>query len=122
MAAYASTVTIHTPKAERISRNLGMIAGKINITNYNATTTEETGITKYFLPSAVTGLEKGIVSFAVTHVENPYVFTFNGSTGKFKVYSQSGSAAIDDISIADTAVTIAALSVAALTSISSFAF
>ena len=119
MAAYASTVTIYVPKAERISRSLGMIAGKINITNYNTTTTEETGITKYFVTSSVTGITKGIISCVVTSSENGYLWSFDKNTGKFKVY-QTSALALTNPSIADTAVTQTALSVAALTSVAAF--
>jgi hypothetical protein len=106
MAAYASSVTIYTPKAERVSRSMGMILGQIDITNYNSTTTEETSITKYFVNSAVTGLAKGIVGFTVSATENGYIFTFDKNTGKFKVYTTAATA-VTNVSIADTAVTVA---------------
>jgi len=48
MAAYASTVTLDTPKAQRVSRDYGMIIGKCDITNYNTTGAEITDITKFF--------------------------------------------------------------------------
>lgn len=48
MAAYAVTVTLDTPRIERISRNFGMIIGQCDITNYNQTGAEITDITKYF--------------------------------------------------------------------------
>lgn len=48
MAAYASTITLDVPKAERISRNLGVIVGKCDVTNYNQTGAEITDITKHF--------------------------------------------------------------------------
>jgi len=87
MAAYASTVTLHTPRVERISKNLGILAGKIDITNYNTTTAEETDITRNFKASGVSGLEKGILSLQVVSSENGYVLGFNKSTGKFKAYN-----------------------------------
>jgi len=99
MAAYASAVTLHTPKAERISRNLGMIAGNIDITNYNSTTTEETDITRYFKNSSQVGLEKGILSLSVTSSEKGYVLGFDKTTGKFIAYSP-GALAIGDIALA----------------------
>jgi hypothetical protein len=86
MAAYASAVTKYTKDVQRISRDLGILCGKIDITNYNSTTTEETNITRYFKPSAVSGIEKGIISLTVVSSENGYVLGFNKSTGKFKAY------------------------------------
>ncbi len=46
--AYTATVTVDVYKAERISRNLGIVVGKCDITNYSQTGTELTDITKYF--------------------------------------------------------------------------
>lgn len=86
MAAYASSVTNYTNGVERISRGLGMLCGRIDITNYNSTTTEETSITRYFKASSQSGLEKGIISLQVTSSENGYVLGFDKSTGKFKAY------------------------------------
>lgn len=48
MAAYAQTTTLDTPHTERISRNLGIISGKCDITNYNQTGVEITDITDHF--------------------------------------------------------------------------
>jgi len=48
MATYASTTTVDHPRAERISRNLGMVIGKCDITTYSTTGAEITDITKYF--------------------------------------------------------------------------
>lgn len=101
MAAYASSVTVQTNGAERISRNLGIIIGKIDITNYNSTTTEETNITRYFKASGQTGLEKGILSLQITSSENGYVLGFNKSTGKFKAY-RTGSSAIGTAALSTT--------------------
>jgi hypothetical protein len=86
MAAYASTVTNTSNGIERISRNLGVLTGTIDITNYNATTTEETNITRYFKPSAQSGLEKGILFLSTTSSEKGIVLGFNKTTGKFKAY------------------------------------
>ena len=86
MAAYASAVTLYTPRVERISRNLGIAAGRIDITNYNATTTEETTITRLFKASGVAAITKGILSLQIVTSENGYIWAFDKSTGKFKVY------------------------------------
>lgn len=95
MAAYASSVTTHTNGVERISRNLGILVGKIDITNYNSTTTEETSITRYFKASGQSGLEKGILALHVTSSENGYVLGFNKSTGKFKAYRTAANVTSD---------------------------
>lgn len=87
MAAYASSVTLYTPKVERISKNLGIIAGQINITNYNSTTTEETTITRLFKASGTAAIAKGILSLTVVSSENGYLWTFDKATGKFKLYN-----------------------------------
>lgn len=118
MAAYASSVTIHMPRAERIGRSVGLISGTIAITNYNSTTVAETGITKFFMPSAVTGIEMGILSMDITAVTGGYTWTFDKSTGKFKVWTQA-SLAIANVSIADTAVTVAAATSINVTAIGS---
>tara|TARA_Y100000310_G_scaffold334355_1_gene413962 strand:- start:1094 stop:1570 length:477 start_codon:yes stop_codon:yes gene_type:complete len=47
MAAYAATVTVDIDD-ERISRNLSILVGKCDITNYNTTGAEITGITSKF--------------------------------------------------------------------------
>lgn len=86
MAAYASTVTLYTRDVQRISRDLGLIAGRIDVTNYNPTTTEETGITRYFKASSVAAIAKGIVSLQITSSENGYLWGFDKATGKFKIY------------------------------------
>jgi hypothetical protein len=95
MAAYASTVTLHTDGVERISRNLGLVVGKIDITNYNATTVEETTITRLFKTSGQSAFPKGILSLSVTSSENGYVLGFDKTTGKFKAYHGDNNNASD---------------------------
>jgi hypothetical protein len=90
MAAYASTITIYSQGVERISRNMGILAGRIDITNYNTTTVEETEITRLFRNSAKVGLEKGIISFHVSSTEKGFILSFDKSTGKFKAFSSQG--------------------------------
>jgi len=46
--AYTATVTLDTKHAERITRNLGVLVGKCDITKYNQTGVEITGITGHF--------------------------------------------------------------------------
>lgn len=47
--AYTAAVTLDTPKSERISRTLGIITGKCDITKDHATPAEITDITGHFL-------------------------------------------------------------------------
>lgn len=48
MAAYAATVSVDLPRTERLDRELAIITGTCDITNYNQTGAEITDITKYF--------------------------------------------------------------------------
>lgn len=95
MAAYASSVTLHTNGVERISRGLGILCGRIDITNYNSTTTEETSITRYFKPSGTAAIAKGILSLQIVSSENGYVLGFNKATGKFKAYRTAANVTSD---------------------------
>jgi len=48
MADYAQTTTLDVPKQERVSRELGLVCGKCDVTNYNQTGVEITDITNRF--------------------------------------------------------------------------
>lgn len=48
MAAYAATVTLNTRVSHRLIPGLRIIAGTINVTNYNQAVAEITDITKHF--------------------------------------------------------------------------
>lgn len=48
MAAYAATATLAAPKVTKIGGGLSMLAGSINLTNYNSTRAEITAITGRF--------------------------------------------------------------------------
>lgn len=90
--AYESTVTSVMKEVERVSQSLGMYCGKCNVTNYNSTLIEITGITKYFISVDHTGTEpvkypKGV--FAVTPnglSDNGHMFEWDATNGAFKVY------------------------------------
>ena len=87
MAAYAATVTTPLNRAERISRSLGMIAGKYNLTNYNTTLVKQTSVTKYFATGGVSGFTQGIIAVIPTGVsDNGHVFEWDYTTGCFKAY------------------------------------
>ena len=92
MAAYASTVTLATNKALRIQgTGWGMLIGTIDITNYNATTTEETSITKHFKSYTVGGSTYKCYLIPEAVTDNAYNVEFIPTTGKFKAYQESGS-------------------------------
>lgn len=48
MAVYASTTTLDIPRVERLFRNLAVVPGKCDITNYNQVGAEITALTKKF--------------------------------------------------------------------------
>lgn len=91
MAAYTASVTSPMPKAERLSRSLGIFVGKVNVTGYNATLVETTGITKYFVPITNTAsgssYPKGVLSCTPCGAsDNGHIFEWNATSGAFKAY------------------------------------
>lgn len=92
MADYASTVTLDLPKAQRISRELGILTGEINITNYNSTQSAETDISGKF---------KSLLVVMVTSTENGYVCSVDSSC-KFTVYEAGADGAELDECANDT--------------------
>ena len=110
--AYTATVTTVMKEAERISRSFGFIAGKCNVTSYNTTLAEITDITKYFVPSSVSGFTKGIVAVIPTGVsDNGHIFQWDYTTGAFKCYKPTKIGIID--STGGTAVELVGSSLAA---------
>jgi hypothetical protein len=67
MAAYACTVTPAFPRAMKYLQffGLGVFIGKADITNYNQTGAEVTGITKFFNGGAPTVVCSGVSDGAV---------------------------------------------------------
>lgn len=98
--AYTATVTSPMKGAERISRSLGIFMGKCDITDYNSTLVEITGITKYFVDIAHTGTQavkfpKGVISCAPAGAsDNGHLFEWNATSGAFKVYKPSGTPSV----------------------------
>ena len=90
--AYESTVTSLMGSAERISRSLGMFVGKANVTSYNSSLVEITGITKYFVDIGHTGDQavkyaKGVISCTPNGPsDNGHVFTWDSTKGAFKCW------------------------------------
>lgn len=90
MADYASAVTLRTRKPARVGNtSLGMLAGEIDVTNYNSTTTKETDITRFFreIPS---------LSMAGATDEG-YVLAWDRSTGKIKAFKQASAGAMVEV-------------------------
>jgi len=86
-------ITVESPMkgAERISRSMGVYAGKVSITSYSQTLVECTAITKYFVPTgnATTGGYKdGIVSCQIDGPSSGgYIVRWDHTTGGFRCYA-----------------------------------
>lgn len=92
MADYASTVTLAMPRPQRLwGSGWGMLVGTIDITNYNSTTTEETGITKFFKAFTVGGTSLKCFLVCQSTTDNGYTLDFTPSTGTFKAYREAGT-------------------------------
>lgn len=89
--AFSATVTKLTPRAERISRSLGLLAGKVSIDSYATTLVELTAITKYFKPSgnATTGgFKDGIISVQIDGPSSGgFSVAWDYGTGAFRCYT-----------------------------------
>jgi len=107
MADYAATVTTMLQNAERIGKNIGIYAGKYNLTNYNTTLVTQTAITKFFRVSGVSGFTQGILSVIPTGVsDNGHTFEWDYTTGAFKAYKPTNIVMNSDVS---TGATVLAL-------------
>ena len=88
--AYTSAVTTSPigSGAERISRNLGLVMGKCNVTDYDSgTLLEITGITRNFIASTVSGYTHGIIAVIPQGFSDEgYEFKWDYTTGAFEAY------------------------------------
>jgi hypothetical protein len=88
--AFSATVTSPMSKPERISRSLGIYAGKISISSYSQTLVTLTAITKYFVPTgnATTGgFTHGICSVQIDGPSSGgYLAQWDYTTGAFKCF------------------------------------
>ena len=88
--AYTSAVTTSPigSGAERISRNLGIFAGKCNVTDYDSgTLLEITGITRNFIASTVSGYTHGIIAVIPQGLSDEGLeFKWDYTTGAFNAY------------------------------------
>lgn len=90
--AFSATVQSPMSGAERISRSLGVYAGKITISSYATTLVECTAITKYFVDIANTEtaaalFPKGIVACVADGIsESGFSWRWDATTGAFRCY------------------------------------
>lgn len=90
--AYSATVSTPLSKCERISRSLGVLAGKVNVASYNTTLIEITAITKYFVTGGVSGFTQGIIAVLPTGIsDNGHDFVWDYATGAFKCYTPTAA-------------------------------
>jgi hypothetical protein len=88
---FSITVTSPMKGAERISRSLGLYAGKVSITSYAQTLVECTAITKYFVPTSSAAFQKGIVSVQIDGPSSGgYIVSWDATTGGFRCYAPFG--------------------------------
>ena len=87
MAAYAATVTSTLKRAVKVDAvdGIGMFVGKCDITNYNTTVTEITGITGKF------GSLLQVICTAIS--DNGYIVRFDATDLGFKAYYPTAVAA-----------------------------
>ena len=95
MAAYASTVTSTMKRAVKIDQvlGIGLFVGEVNITNYNPTLAEITGISKKF---------KSVLAVVCACSDLGYLFEWVDASKSLKVFAPSqikvrtGSTAVAD--------------------------
>ena len=90
MAGFEISVESPLKGAERISRSLGVYAGKVSITSYSQTLVECTAITKYFVPTnaVTTGYKDGVISCQIDGPSSGgYIVRWDYTTGGFRCYA-----------------------------------
>lgn len=106
--AFSATVISPMSGAERISRSLGVFAGKVSISSYSQTLVELTGVTRYFKPTSnatTGGFGDGIVSVQIDGPSSGgYIVTWDYTTGAFKCYSPSGGGITVDSTVGGVAL------------------
>ena len=89
--AFSATVISPMNKPERISRSLGVFAGKVSISSYSQTLVTLTGITKYFKPTSnatTGGFAHGLCSVQIDGPSSGgFIVTWDYGTGAFKCYT-----------------------------------
>ncbi len=89
--AYTASVTSLMKNVEKISQSLGIYCGKVNVTEYNSTLLEITGITRQFISLSHTGepakYPKGALAVVPNGLsDNGHLFEWDSTKGAFKVY------------------------------------
>lgn len=85
MAAYAATVTPAAQSVRKLPNGFGLIFGQCNITNYNQTLVEITGITKFFKAATLQVISEGVTS-------NGYCVKWDTAGKSFKSYATGAAA------------------------------
>ena len=96
----AFSVAVESPmdKPERISRSLGIYAGRVTISSYATTLVECTAITKYFRDISSTNstaakFPHGVVSMACDAVsESGFAWRWDATTGAFRCFYPTNDA------------------------------
>ena len=101
--AFSATVISPMKQPERISRSLGVYAGKVSIASYTAAAVL-TAVTKYFVPTgnATTGgFAHGICSVQIDGPSSGgYVVAWDYATGCFKAYSPTAGGIVCNSALA----------------------
>jgi hypothetical protein len=88
--AFSATVISPMKQPERISRSLGVFAGKIAMSSYSQTLVKLTAITKYFVPTGngtTGGFTHGICSVQIDGPSSAgYLVQWDYTTGAFKCF------------------------------------
>jgi hypothetical protein len=96
--AFSATVISPMNGAERISRSIGMYAGKVSISSYATTLVVLTGVTKYFRPTgngSTGGFAHGIMSVQIDGPSSAgYLVNWDYTTGAFKCFYPMKSTSI----------------------------
>lgn len=88
--AYTAAVTSPMKQPERISRSLGVYAGRVAISSYHATPAAITGISRYFKVGGVANFTNGIVSVACEGMSSlGYVCRWSNGVSAFKCFYAS---------------------------------
>lgn len=89
--AFSVTVTSPQKRSERISRSMGIYAGKVSITSYNQTLVECTAITRYFKPTSnatTGGYADGICTVQIDGPSSGgYLVKWDYTTGAFQCFA-----------------------------------
>ncbi|MBU2052502.1 hypothetical protein KKH13_04835 [Patescibacteria group bacterium] len=89
--AFSATVISPMKNAERISRSLGVFAGKVTIASYATTLVKCSDITKYFYPTAnatTGGFTHGLCSVQIDGPSSGgFIVQWDYTTGAFKCYT-----------------------------------